>query len=49
MERTGPEVPGEEERVSLIGDLYETAQWKKEKHVPVIRCADSVSVGEGGR
>lgn len=28
-----------------IGELYKQADWKAEKHVPVIDCADSVAVG----
>ncbi|WP_029898956.1 class II SORL domain-containing protein [Desulfohalovibrio reitneri] len=26
-----------------IGELYKTADWKSEKHVPVIECPDSVA------
>ena len=29
-----------------MGDLFQTADWKKEKHVPVIECADSVKADE---
>lgn len=29
-----------------IGELYQSADWKKEKHVPVIECADQVSENE---
>jgi superoxide reductase len=29
-----------------IGDLYQTADWKTEKHVPVIECRDEVAVDE---
>ena len=29
-----------------IGDLFQTADWKSEKHVPVIDCMDSVKSGE---
>ena len=29
-----------------FGDLYKTADFKSEKHVPVIDCADSVAAGE---
>jgi superoxide reductase len=29
-----------------IGELYQTADWKKEKHVPVIECPDDVKSGE---
>jgi len=29
-----------------IGELFQTADWKKEKHVPVIECPDKVSSGE---
>ena len=29
-----------------IGELFQTADWKKEKHVPVIECTDRVKLGE---
>ncbi|MFZ0242161.1 MAG: class II SORL domain-containing protein [Desulfobacterales bacterium] len=29
-----------------MGDLYQTADWKSEKHVPVIECMDSVKADE---
>jgi superoxide reductase len=29
-----------------LGDLYQTADWKMEKHVPMIDCADEVKAGE---
>ena len=29
-----------------FGDLYQTADWKTEKHVPVIDCPDQVGSGE---
>jgi superoxide reductase len=29
-----------------IGELYQTADWKAEKHVPVIECPDSVPADE---
>lgn len=29
-----------------IEDLFQSADWKKEKHVPVIECPDSVKAGE---
>ncbi len=29
-----------------IGRLYQTADWKTEKHVPVIECPDTVKAGE---
>jgi superoxide reductase len=29
-----------------IGDLYQSADWKTEKHVPVIDCPDEVKAGE---
>jgi superoxide reductase len=29
-----------------IGALYQTADWKAEKHVPVIDCPDEVKAGE---
>ena len=28
--------------MSTIGEEYQSADWKKEKHVPVIECADEV-------
>ena len=28
------------------GELYQTADWKSEKHVPVIECPDSVAADE---
>lgn len=28
------------------GDLYQSADWKKEKHVPVIECPDEVNADE---
>jgi superoxide reductase len=32
--------------MSQFGELYQTADWKTEKHVPVIDCADSVKANE---
>ena len=32
--------------MARIGDLYQTADWKTEKHVPVIECRDEVGVDE---
>lgn len=32
--------------MSKIGDQVQTADWKNEKHIPVIDCAESVSPGE---
>jgi superoxide reductase len=32
--------------MKTIGDLYQTADWKSEKHVPVIDCPDRVSADE---
>ena len=32
--------------MSYIGDLVQQADWKKEKHSPVIHCADEVTAGE---
>ncbi|MEN8142240.1 MAG: class II SORL domain-containing protein [Thermodesulfobacteriota bacterium] len=32
--------------MAKIGDLFQSADWKTEKHVPVIECADSVAKGE---
>jgi superoxide reductase len=29
-----------------LGDQVQTADWKKEKHVPVIECPDAVTAGE---
>lgn len=29
-----------------LGDKIQSADWKKEKHVPVIECPDEVKVGE---
>ena len=29
-----------------FGELFQTADWKTEKHVPVIECADKVKSGE---
>jgi superoxide reductase len=29
-----------------IGNLYKQADWKSEKHVPVIECADSAGAGK---
>ena len=29
-----------------IGELYKTADWKSEKHVPAIECSDSVPANE---
>lgn len=29
-----------------FGDVFQTADWKKEKHVPLIECPDSVKSGE---
>jgi superoxide reductase len=29
-----------------IGELYQTADWKTEKHVPVIECPDAVKADE---
>ncbi|RMG98980.1 MAG: Neelaredoxin [Candidatus Dadabacteria bacterium] len=32
--------------MSTIGELYKQADWKAEKHVPVIDCPDTVTAGE---
>jgi superoxide reductase len=32
--------------MKTFGELYQTADWKKEKHVPAIECPDSVKSGE---
>ena len=29
-----------------LGELFQTADWKMEKHVPVIECADQVKAGD---
>ena len=35
-----------EDHMEKIGELYQTADWKKEKHVPVIDCPDEVKADE---
>jgi len=30
--------------MTLIGELYQSADWKSEKHVPVIECQDKAAV-----
>lgn len=32
--------------MAVLGEHIQQADWKKEKHVPVIECADSVKAGE---
>ena len=32
--------------MAKVGDLVQTADWKSEKHVPVIDCPDSVALDE---
>ncbi len=32
--------------MKTIGDFYQSADWKSEKHVPVIECPDSVKADE---
>ena len=32
--------------MSKMGELYQTADWKSEKHVPVIECPDQVTANE---
>ncbi len=32
--------------MAKIGELFQTADWKSEKHVPVIKCPNSVRVDE---
>ncbi len=32
--------------MSKIGEMYQTADWKSEKHVPVIDCPDQVKADE---
>lgn len=29
-----------------VGELYQTADWKSEKHVPVIECPDAVKADD---
>jgi superoxide reductase len=33
-------------KMAKIGELYQTADWKSEKHVPVIECPDVVAADE---
>jgi len=35
-----------EDTMASIGELYQTADWNKEKHVPVIDCPDRVKADE---
>ena len=35
-----------ENKMKQLGELFQTADWKTEKHVPVIECADRVKAGE---
>jgi superoxide reductase len=32
--------------MSALKDLYQSADWKKEKHAPVIECPEEVKAGE---
>jgi superoxide reductase len=32
--------------MATVGSLFQSANWKEEKHVPVIECPDSVKAGE---
>jgi superoxide reductase len=32
--------------MAKVGDLYQSADWKKEKHVPMIDCPDEVTAEE---
>jgi superoxide reductase len=32
--------------MKAFGELFQTADWKTEKHVPVIECQDRVKAGE---
>jgi len=32
--------------MKALGELFQTADWKTEKHVPVIECPDQVKAGE---
>lgn len=31
--------------MTAFGSLYQTADWQKEKHVPVIECPDNIKPG----
>jgi superoxide reductase len=35
-----------EDTMKQFGELYQTADWKTEKHVPVIECPDQVKAGD---
>jgi superoxide reductase len=35
-----------EDIMAAIGDLFQSADWKAEKHVPVIECPDEIKKGE---
>jgi superoxide reductase len=35
-----------EDAMTKFGELFQTADWKAEKHVPVIECPDKVKTGE---
>jgi superoxide reductase len=37
---------GKERMMTTIGEQFQTADWKSEKHVPVIECPDSVAADE---
>ena len=32
--------------MTLFGEIFQTADWKLEKHVPVIECPDEVAAGQ---
>ena len=32
--------------MAKVGDLFQSSDWKKEKHAPVIECPDEVKAGE---
>jgi superoxide reductase len=32
--------------MKMFGELFQTADWKKEKHIPVIECPENVKSGE---
>jgi len=32
--------------MKMFGELFQEADWKKEKHIPVIECADKAKIGE---
>jgi superoxide reductase len=36
----------QEEEMKQFGELFQTADWKTEKHVPIIDCPDQVKAGD---